>query len=201
MDGIAARPCQLYSTRMVGFAAHQRGRGGRPCSGREQRETDFRGIHPTDLAAARLRSDGAVRLELVVLRQEVRMLRRRAKRVSCLPPDRLMFAALSRYLPRSAWVVFPVRPETLLRWHGELVRRKWALFARRRRPGRPTVSPECHELVLRLAAENPRWGYQRLQGELVKLGYRVSATMIRSIVRRPGGGPAPPGAGSPGVSF
>ncbi len=144
-----------------------------------------------DLVAVQVRSDRAVQLELVVLRQEVRMLRRRAKRVSCRPRDRLVFATLSRYLPRSAWVVFPMRPETLLRWHRELVRRKWALFARRRRPGRPAILPECRELVLRLAAENPRWGYQRLQGELAKLGYRVSATTIRSILRRQGGGPAP----------
>jgi putative transposase len=57
------------------------------------------------------------------------MCRRRANRLGWRPTDRLVLAALSRYLPRSAWAVFPVRPETLLRWHRELVRRKWALFA------------------------------------------------------------------------
>ena len=98
------------------------------------------------------------------------MCRRRANRLGWRPTDRLVLAALSRYLPRSAWAVFPVQPESLLRWHRELVRRKWALFAQRRRPGRPAVSPECRDLVLRLAQENPRRGYQRLQGELAKLG-------------------------------
>jgi len=105
--------------------------------------------------------------------------------------DRFVFAALSRHLARSAWAVFPMRPETLLRWNRELVRRRWGLFARRRRPGRPAVSPECRQLVLRFARENPRWGYLRLQGELAKLGYRVSASTIRSIVKRLGDGPAP----------
>ena len=144
-----------------------------------------------DLVAVRPRSDAAIRLELVVLRHEVRVLRRGAKGVAWCPTGRLVLAALSRRLPRSAWPVFPVRPETLLRWHRELVRRKWALFARRRRPGRPCVSPECRELVLRLTAENPRWGYQRLRGELAKLGYRLSGTTIRSILGRQGMGPAP----------
>jgi putative transposase len=144
-----------------------------------------------DLVVLRPRKEGAIRLELVALRQEVRVLRRRTKRVVWRPTDRLVLTALSRYLPRTAGAVFPVRPETLLRWHRELVRRKWALFARRRRPGRPSVLRECRELVLRLAGENPRWGYQRLRGEVAKLGYRVSATTIRSILGRQGRGPAP----------
>ncbi len=100
-----------------------------------------------------------------------------------------MLAALSRALPRSAWGVFPVRPETLLRWHRELVRRKWAAFGRRRGPGRPPVSAECRQLILRLATENPRWGYQRVRGELLKLGHTVSATTIRAILKRHGLGP------------
>jgi len=144
-----------------------------------------------DLVTVRFRSDAATRLEVVVLRQEVQLLRRRAKPRGWRLADRLVFAALSRRLARSAWEIFPVRPETLLHWHRALVRRKWALFARRRRPGRPAMTPECRELILRLAGENPRWGYQRLQGELVKLGYKVSATTIRTILRRHGGGPAP----------
>ncbi len=142
-----------------------------------------------NLIAIGSRSDRSLRVEVVVLRQEVHVLRRQVKRMPWRPVDRLLLAALSRHLPRTRWPVFPVRPETLLRWHR--VRRKWALFARRRRPGRPDVAPECRELVLRLAEENPRWGYQRLQGELAKLGFRVSATAIRSILKREGRGPAP----------
>jgi hypothetical protein len=91
--------------------------------------------------------------------------------------------------------VFLVRPETLLRWHRELVRRQWAMFGRRRGPGRPPLSSAYGDLVLRVATENPRWGYQRSHGELLKLGYCVSATAIRSVLRRHGVPPAPRRAG------
>jgi hypothetical protein len=83
--------------------------------------------------------------------------------------------------------VFLVRPETLLRWHRQLVRRKWT--RPHRPPGRPALHPEVRELILRLARENPRWGYQRIRGELLKLGIRVSATTIATLLRRRG--PAP----------
>ena len=87
-----------------------------------------------DLALLRCRSDAARDLELLVLRQEVRVLRRRTKRIAWRPGDRLVLTALSRCLPRAGWHAFLVRPETLLRWHRELVRRKWAVFGRRCRP-------------------------------------------------------------------
>ncbi len=141
-----------------------------------------------DLATIRSRRDPH-QLELLLLRHEVRVLRRQLKRVAWRPGHRLLLAALSRALPRSAWGVFPVRPETLLRWHRELVRRKWAAFGRRRGPGRPPVSAECRHLILRLATENPRWGYQRVRGELLKLGHPVSATTIRALLKRHGQGP------------
>jgi transposase InsO family protein len=82
-----------------------------------------------------------------------------------------------------------VRPETLLRWHRELVRRKWT--KPHRRAGRPAIDPEIRNLVLRLARENPRWGYCRIQGELLGLGIRLSATSIATILRRAGLHPAP----------
>ena len=82
-----------------------------------------------------------------------------------------------------------VRPETLLRWHRHLVRRKWS--KPHRRPGRPAIDPQTKNLVLRLAKENPRWGYRRIQGELLSLGIRLSATSIAAILRRAGLGPAP----------
>jgi hypothetical protein len=107
----------------------------------------------------------------------------------------MLLAALSRFLPRAQWHGFPVRPETLLRWHRELVRRKWAAFSRRRGPGRPPLAPDARELVLRLARENPRWGYQRLRGELLKLGHTISATSIRTVLRRDHVPPAPRRAG------
>src|SRR5918996_114404 len=88
-----------------------------------------------DVALLRCRSGTARDLELLALR----------------PGDRLVLTAISRYLPRAGWHAFPVRPETLLRWHRELVRRRWAVFGRRRGPGRPLLPPECRELILRLA--------------------------------------------------
>jgi hypothetical protein len=134
-------------------------------------------------------------VELLALRHEVRVLRRQGKRPRWRPGDRLLLAALSRRMPRAAWGRFPVRPETLLRWHRELVRRKWAAGGRRRGPGRPPLVAEIRELVLRLARENPRWGYQRIRGELLKLGHEVSATAIRAVLRHHRVPPAPRRAG------
>ena len=148
-----------------------------------------------DLALLRCRSGTARDLELLILRHEVRVLRRRTKRIAWRPGDRLILAALSRRLPRADWHAFSVRPETLLRWHRELVRRKWALFGRRRGSGRPPLPAGSRALILQLAQENPRWGYQRIHGELLKLGHQVSATAIRALLRRHGVPPAPRRAG------
>src|SRR6266540_3957944 len=118
-------------------------------------------------------SAAALEVENAVLRHELAVLRRTLKR----PP-----------LRRERWSVFPVSPQTLLRWHRELVARKWTY--RRRSPGRPPLDRELQELVLRLGRENPGWGCVRSEGELRKLGIRVGATTIRSILRRSGVGPA-----------
>jgi transposase len=127
--------------------------------------------------------------ELLVLRHQVKVLSRRARRPLFRTRDRMLLAAASRILPRERWKAFVVTPRTLLRWHRELVRRKWTY--RHRRPGRPSLDPGTVELITRLARENPRWGYLRIRGELLKLGVRVSATAIRSVLRRKGLGPAP----------
>src|SRR5919199_5550697 len=148
-----------------------------------------------DLALLRCRRSAVRDLELLVLRHEVRVLRRRPKRTAWRPGDRLVLTALSRFLPRADWLVFPVQPETLLRWHRDLVRRRWAAFGGRRGPGRPPLPTEVRELIGRLARENPGWGYQRIRGELLKLGHDVSATAIRSVLRRRGVPPAPRRAG------
>jgi putative transposase len=95
-------------------------------------------------------------------------------------------------LPRRSWSAFLVQPETLLRWHRRLVARRWTYP--HRRPGRPPISCEVRELALRLARENPSWGYQRIVGELRKLDITVSATSVRNILAAAG---LPPGAAAP----
>src|SRR3990172_1652507 len=120
-------------------------------------------------------------IELLVLRHQVKVLQRQVKRPRLRRLDRLLLAAASRAMPRSIWSSFVVRPETLLRWHRELVQKKWT-YKRRGRSGRPPIEPQVRDLILRLGRENPRWGYQRIRGELLKLGIRVSATTVRTIL-------------------
>lgn|SRR5512146_1243611 len=110
-----------------------------------------------------------------------------AGRSSAADDDRsCVLAAASRLLPRSRWRSFLVTP-TLLRWHRRLVVRRWRYGDRR---GRPPIGREFRELVLRLARENRRWGYQRIGGELNGLGVAVSATTVKKILREAGLGPA-----------
>jgi putative transposase len=133
------------------------------------------------------RSDGFKELEIVVLRHELSVLRREAGRPQLRPSDRLLLAAASRLLPRTRWESFLVTPNTLLRWHRRLVARRWTYAGR---TGRPPIGGEIRELALRLARENPRWGYQRIVGEINGLGLKVSATTVRKILREAGIGPA-----------
>jgi putative transposase len=125
-----------------------------------------------------------------VLRHQLAVLRRGAKRPRLNRLDRVFMAAASRLLPRERWSSFLVTPQTLLRWHRELVRRKWT-FRRTSSPGRPPTDADLRDLVIRMGRENPRWGCMRVQGELRKLGIRLGATTIRSILRRAGISPAP----------
>jgi putative transposase len=134
-------------------------------------------------------SVAVLELENAVLRHQLTVLQRTAKRPPLRRRDRLLLAAAGGLLPRDRWSVLLVSPQTLLRWHRELVRRKWSY--RLRWPGRPPLDPAVRALVVRLARENPRWGCVRIQGELRKLGIRVGATTIRSVLRRSGFGPAP----------
>jgi hypothetical protein len=116
----------------------------------------------------------------VVLRHELAILRRQVRQPFLRPSDRALLAAASRLLPRPRWNSFFVTPDTLVRWNRRLVARRWTYP--RRSPGRPPVGGEVRELVLRMARENPRWGYQRIAGELAGLAISVSA---RSLSERP----------------
>ena len=142
--------------------------------------------HVLRLAVLGCRSHDFKELEIVVLQHEPGILRRQTK----LPPitmvDRLFLAAASRLLPRARWRSFLITPTTLLRWHRRLVAKRWTSS---RRAGRPPIRSEVRELVLRLAKENPRWGYQRIVGELKGLGVAVSVTSVRTWLREGGLGP------------
>src|SRR5215472_10176834 len=113
--------------------------------------------------------------------------------------DRMILAALGRQLPANALLL--VRPATILGWHRALVRRRGPLSAAAGGPGRLPLPAECRELVLRLARENPLWGYERIRGELLKLGHRVSATSIRNLLRRTASLPRRDERELPGAAF
>ena len=134
------------------------------------------------------RGDAAKDLEILVLRHQLAVLRRQIPPPRLEPADRAMLAAVSRVLPRARWSCFLVKPETLLRWHRRLVAGAWTYP--HRQTGRPPLDQEVQQLIVRLARENPRWGYQRIKGELQRLGVRVSATAIRTTLRRHGLDPA-----------
>ena len=139
-------------------------------------------------------------VEVLVLRHQLAVLRRRVGRPRLRRRDRLFMAALSRVLPRPRWSSFLVSPQTLLRWHRELVRRKWT-YPHRATGGRPPIADGVRDLILRMGKENPRWGCVRIKGELAKLGIRVSASAIRALLRRNGLGPAPRRGGPTWAEF
>src|ERR1700756_5192205 len=141
------------------------------------------------------RSQASKDAEILVLRHEVMVLRRQVARPQPDWAHRAVLAALARLLPTALRGSRLVTPGTLLAWHRRLVARKWTYPGR---PGRPKTSQEVCDLVLRLAGENPAWGY-RVHGELTRLGHRVSEAAVRRILRARGYRPPPRGAGtSPG---
>ena len=118
-----------------------------------------------------------------MLRHQLAVLRHQVARPRYSPTDRAVLATLAGLLSRERWAAFLVTPTTLLRWHRELVARSWA-HPRRGRPAPNALDDEVTDLVLRLARENPRWGYLRIVGECRKLGVTVSATSVRNVLRR-----------------
>jgi len=138
-------------------------------------------------------------LEIILLCQQVRILQRKVKTVPRVTdPERMILATLTDKFKqaktgarqRLQQVIMIFKPDTVLRWHRELVRRKWT-FKRKGKAGRPGISAELEALIVRLAKENSSWGYGKIQGELRKLGYTVCPSSVHNILKRKGITPAP----------
>jgi len=143
------------------------------------------------VAALVFRGDRAKTAELLVLRHEDAVLRRHVSRVRYRPADRVWFAALARLLPRKRWPeIFPVTPATLLAWHRRLAAKKYDT-SKQRKPGRLPTARSIARLVVRLAKENPLWGYRRIHGELTKLDLAVAPSTVWEILHAAGIDPAP----------
>jgi putative transposase len=137
-------------------------------------------------------------IEVVMLRHEVAVLRRQVVRPALRPPDRALLDGLSRLLDRRHWGRLFVQPETLLRWHRELVRHKWT---QPHRLGRRTIPAGTVAIIVRLARENPTWGYRRIQGELTRMGVVLAPSSVWAILRRHGIDPLPNRTGPSWTEF
>ena len=135
------------------------------------------------------RADAAKDVEILMLRHEIAVLRRKNPRPTTSWLDRAVLSALSRLRPVPLRQVRLVSPRTPLRWHAHLVARHWT--HPRRQPGRPPTPPPIRALVVRMAQENPSWGYRRIQGELVGLGHPLAASTVWTILKAAGLDPAP----------
>jgi transposase len=150
-------------------------------------------------------SDHDKDVEVLTLRHQVTVLQRQLgeRKVRFEPADRALLAALLHRLPMDVLrrLRLLVRPDTVLRWHRDLIARRHAARSRPRRPGRPRTLRSIRALVLRLARENPAWGYRRLHGELLVLGVQVAASTVWEVLREAGVDPAPDRASSTWAAF
>ena len=147
------------------------------------------------------RSDRAKDAEIMILRHQVAVLQRQVKTPRLSWADRAVLAALARLLPSGhlRQLRLIVSPRTVLRWHADLVRRQWAY--RRRRPGRPRMVQAIRALVLEMADDNAGWGYRRIHGELIGLGYKIAPSTVWQILKDAGIGPAPRRSGQTWRAF
>jgi putative transposase len=141
-----------------------------------------------DLLVLRGRRDRSKDAEILVLRHQLAVLKRHVPRPRLEPSDRAIVAALARVLDRDRWSSFLVKPDTLLRWHRRLVANHWTYP---HRPGRPATVVETRRTIIRLARENPGWGYRRIHGELARLGITIAASTVWATLKNAGIDPAP----------
>src|SRR4051795_4150370 len=149
--------------------------------------------------ALHARSNTANEIEILVLRHQLAVLQRRTPRPRINWTDRAVIAALVRLLPARRRCGFPITPTTILRWHQQLVRRRWTTPGTP--PGRPAIPAGVRALIVRLATENPKWGYRRVHGELAGLGYHIGASTVWTILNAAGIDPAPRRAGPTWAQF
>src|SRR5215470_12229681 len=142
--------------------------------------------------------------EILILRHQLAVLQRRQPRCPNLNwADRALLAALLSVIPKARRyrLRLLVTPDTILRWHRDILRRRWAARSRRGKTGRPATRRNIRALVLRLARENPGWGYRRIHGELASLGAKVAASAVWEILKKAGIDPAPRRSGSAWLQF
>jgi putative transposase len=145
------------------------------------------------------RSDEEIAIEVVMLRHEVAILRRQIHRPALEPADRAVLAGLARLLPHHRLGHLFVQPATLLRWHRDLVAKHWSY--RHSRPGRPGIAKGTTALALRLAKENPTWGYRRIHGELSTMGIVIAPSSVWAMLKRHGIEPSPRRSGPTWAEF
>ncbi|MEO3876080.1 integrase core domain-containing protein [Nonomuraea sp. B12E4] len=146
-----------------------------------------------------VRSQASKDAEILVLRHQLAVLRRQVAAPRPSWADRAIIAALARLLPRRRRCDLFITPRTLLRWHADLVKRRWTYP--KHGPGRPPIRPTIRALVLRLAAENPDWGHRRIAGQIAGLGRKVSPATVWAILKRAGFDPAPRRSGPTWAQF
>ena len=146
-----------------------------------------------------MRSEASKAAEILVLRHQVSVLRRQVARPRLSWADRALISALARLLSKARRRHLFVTPGTLLRRHADVITRRWT--GKRQRCGRPPTSPPLRRVILRMAAENPGWGYRRIAGELAGMGRKVGASTVWAILKRAGIDPSPRRSGPTWTEF
>jgi putative transposase len=159
----------------------------------------FAFVRVVQLVRLSCRAQDDLAIEVVMLRHEVAVLRRQVARAALQPADRAVLAGLVRLLSRTRHGQFFVQPATLLAWHRDLVRRRWT--HPHRRSGRPALATGTVALVVRLARDNPTWGYRRICGELATIGISIAPSSVWAILKRRGVDPAPRRSGPTWAEF